>query len=179
MSRDRTHPVIKQEDLIEGSTMQMRGNLSRNVFRIIPTDTGPRKTMKDLFVPDTTRLILQKIIQFENTRAKIYGTWNFTKSGGGGEDAGQSNHHGDLQATIQQHACINLLAGSRGSGKNTVLRTVASELGGRKLKYVHVAELASDNIAASTETFHALVLDASILDAIIVIDGFEQILENT
>jgi hypothetical protein len=182
MSRDRTHPVIKQEDLIEGSTMQMRGNLSRNVFRIIPTDTGPRKTMKDLFVPDTTRLILQKIIQFENTRAKIYGTWNFTKSGGGGggggEDAGQSNH-GDLQATIQQHACINLLAGSRGSGKNTVLRTVASELGGRKLKYVHVAELASDNIAASTETFHALVLDASILDAIIVIDGFEQILENT
>jgi SpoVK/Ycf46/Vps4 family AAA+-type ATPase len=176
MSRNKEQPVITQDDLIEGSKMQMRGNLSRNVFRIIPTDTGPKKTLKDLFVPETTKMILQKIIQFESTRSKIYGTWNFTTSAPNGTDHASEN--GQLQATVQQHACINLLAGSRGSGKSTVLRTVASELGGRKLKYVHVAELASDNIAASTETFHALVLDASILDAIIVIDGFEQILET-
>jgi SpoVK/Ycf46/Vps4 family AAA+-type ATPase len=175
MSRDKEQPVITQDDLIEGSKMQMRGNLSRNVFRIIPTDTGPKKLLNDLFVPEICKMILQKIIQFESTRSKIYGTWNFTTAA---NESGHSSESGQVEATVQQHACINLLAGSRGSGKSTILRTVASELGGRKLKYVHVAELASDNIAASTETFHALVLDASILDAIIVIDGFEQILET-
>lgn len=202
MSRDKVHPVISQADLIEGSRMQMRGNLSRNVFKVIAPESRKRSLQRDLFVPEATRLVLQKILQFENTRSKIYGTWNFTAANLGNDSNGNdsansiSNSTGNVSnsttsssssssssssgnAIVQpQHACINLLAGSRGSGKATIFRTVASELGNRKIKYVHVAELQGDQLAHSTELFQALVLDAAILDAVIVIDGFEKILES-
>lgn len=174
MSRvhDHTHgsasivaAVITMQDLVEGCRMQMRGNLSRNVFAI---KNCRQRALSDLYIAPEHKETIKRIIRYEQTRTTVYGTWHASSSSGGGDES----------KGIKQHACINLIAGCRGSGKMTIVETIASELGNKKTKYIHMAELStSENFAATAETFKALVRDAAILDAVIVVDGFEQLLQ--
>lgn len=162
LSRDRTNPIISQKDLVEGCKMQMRGNLSQRAF----VDKLPSvKPLKDLFVSESDRNILRKIIRYEETRAKVYGSWNFSTTS-------------TIPSRCEQHACINLLAGNRGSGKSTVVDTIAFELGEKRMKWLHVADFTNQSLLDVTDVFKALVKDSSIVDAIIVIDGFEHLLDD-
>lgn len=166
LSRDRKDPIISQKDLIEGCKMQMRGNLSQRAF----LDKIPAKrTLKDLFISESDRSILRKIIRYEETRAQVYGSWNFSTS---------SSYTNAVASRCEQRACINLLAGNRGSGKATVVETVAYELGEKRMKWLHVADFANQTLLDVTDVFKALVKDSSIIDAIIVIDGFEHVLDD-
>lgn len=46
------------------------------------------------------------------------------------------------------------------------------------MKWLHVADFANQTLLDVTDVFKALVKDSSIMDAIIVIDGFEHVLDD-
>jgi SpoVK/Ycf46/Vps4 family AAA+-type ATPase len=78
----------------------------------------------------------------------------------------------------EQKASINLFAGTRGSGKTTVATAISHELGSKRVKYIHSSDFTGQSVAEITRIVKALVHDARIMDSLIVIDGFEHILDE-
>lgn len=241
LSRDKSNPIIKQADLIEGCKLQMRGNLTQRNFE----DRVVGKTsLSQLHLTQVQKTSVQKIIRHEKARPKVFGSWNATTSatasaaGGaaGGKGGVQSPHCGTpctdtstsvtspttntttatktatasaaasgpasgasttataSAATIaaaaatkpnkvgshcDQKASIHLFAGTRGSGKTTLAKAIAAELDEKRIKMLHVADFVSGNISDITHMFTTLIHDARLMDALIVIDGFEHIIEDT
>lgn len=165
LARDKVSPEIRQEDLIEGCKMQMRGNLTHAFNEKFSSN----RRLDDLYLPDTDKSTLRRIIGYEKSREKIYGTWTVAA----GDDGNQC-----MGGNSSQHASINLIAGNRGSGKGTIVGTVAYELGEKRIKYIHFADVLGHNVLDATELFSRLTRDAAIIDAVIVIDGFEHILSD-
>ncbi len=161
LSRNPTSPVVCQADLIAGCKLQMRGNLTQRNFE----DRIPAvRTLKDLFLSTEHRKQLEKIVRHELARSKVYGEWNSATAGS--------------SIRCEQHASINLFAGTRGSGKGTIAEAVSQELGGKRIKYIHASDFTGQTIAEVTSVFKVLVHDARIMDALIIIDGFEHILDD-
>eukprot|EP01039_Chlorochromonas_danica_P002363 gene2363-2594_t len=149
LSRDRQQPIIYQMDLLKACQLQMRGNLVQKSFE--SRIPNSQKIMKRLFVSEQHKIALQKIINFEKSRNTVY----------------------------VEKASITLLAGLQGSGKYTIVETIATELNIKHIKYIHIGDFLYNNIYEVAEIFKLLIKDASILDAIIVINGFEHMLEES
>lgn len=161
LSRNPTLPVVCQADLVAGCKLQMRGNLTQRNFE----DRVPApRSLKDLFLSVEHRKQLEKIVRHELARSKVYGEW--------------SNDPAGSSIRCEQHASINLFAGTRGSGKNSIAEAISQELGGKRIKYIHASDFTGQNITEITSVFKVLVHDARIMDALIVIDGFEHILDD-
>lgn len=79
---------------------------------------------------------------------------------------------------LVEKACITLLAGLQGSGKYTIVETIANELRINHIKYIHIGDFVNQHVYEVAEIFKVLIRDASILDAVIVINGFEHLLED-
>jgi SpoVK/Ycf46/Vps4 family AAA+-type ATPase len=168
LSRDKNFPVICQQDLVDGCKLQMRGNLTQRNFEDRVTNRGDLSLAR-MHLSKPHREAVNKIIRHEQARAKVYGSWNTSKEG----DASSSSS----SSKCEQRASIHLFAGTRGSGKNTLVKTIASELGGKKSKYIHVADFVSGSISDITHIFKTLVADARLMDAMVVVDGFEHVME--
>lgn len=170
LSRHPTHPVVTQADLIAGCKLQMRGNLTqRNFEDRSPTQRG----LKDIFLCPDHRKQVEKIVRHENARSKVYGEWSVDPS-----SVGEAS--GAVLQTLrcEQRASINLFAGTRGSGKNTLAEAISHELGGKRIKYIHASDFMGQGVVEITSIFKVLVHDARIMDALIIIDGFEHILDD-
>ena len=170
LSRDKDTPKVTQIDLIEGCKMQMRGNLIHRAFDDrISNSLNVKHNFQTLFLPELEKKMIKNIIEFENSRAQVYGSWNIVSA----------SEKPSIFCNSHEKGCINLLAGNRGSGKSTIVETIAFELGEKRMKWLHVSDFMTQNFPDVIEVFRALVKDARIMDSIIVIDGFEHILEDS
>ena len=192
LSRNRNAPVVTQADLIAGCKLQMRGNLTQRSFEDrVPTG----RSLTELFLSPDHRKQVEKIVRHEQARAKVYGEWSVetpptsfstastTTSATNSATTSATNSAttsttGLPRVHCEQRASINLFAGTRGSGKNTLAEAISLELGGRRVKYIHASDFMGQNIAEITSVFKVLVHDARIMDAMIIIDGFEHILDD-
>jgi SpoVK/Ycf46/Vps4 family AAA+-type ATPase len=182
ISRNKLSPVINQEDLKQGCKLQMRGALTQRSYedKVIATNG-----FDDIDLSPTLIDAAETIIRFEKARAKVYGSWSsICNSLDLGsifkENARKSLPGGDNKITTtsnSQKACICALAGPKGSGKRTFMKALAFDLG-RNIKMVHVAELMSGSISDTILSIQTLVQDARLSDAIVVIDGFEHVLDE-
>jgi SpoVK/Ycf46/Vps4 family AAA+-type ATPase len=169
LSRSSTAPLVTQADLIAGCKLQMRGNLTQRSFEDrVPTG----RTLAEMFLTPEHRKQVEKIIRHENARSKVFGEWSVDASQAGATAGAAPKVH------CEQRASINLFAGTRGSGKGTLSEAIGQELGGKRIKYIHSSDFMGQNIAEITSVFKTLVHDARIMDALIVIDGFEHILDD-
>lgn len=85
----------------------------------------------------------------------------------------------------QQQACLICLAGPAGSGKKTIAKALSFDLH-RSLKLLHISDLMSSSAGAgsglSDDPLTAVTCalhDARLSDAVVAIDGFENILDET
>ncbi|KAL3657465.1 hypothetical protein V7S43_017604 [Phytophthora oleae] len=154
ISRNGESPVISQADIVAGCALQMRGSLHMKTFdhRVVPT-TG----LDELIVEDLVKDKLRRIVQFEKARSVIYGQWGF--------DFGQSNK--------QQKGVSVLMCGPAGIGKLNAAKAIGFEIG-RPLKVVNFAQLAADSASETRKALRAVFDDARLMDAVLVLTGFES-----
>lgn len=154
IARNGESPVISQADIVAGCALQMRGSLHMKTFdhRVVPT-TG----LDELIVEDTVKDKLRRIVQFEKARSVIYGQWGF--------DFGQSNK--------QQKGVSVLMCGPAGIGKLDAAKAIGFEIG-RPLKVVNFAQLAADSASETRKALRAVFDDARLMDAVLVLTGFES-----
>ncbi|POM58519.1 AAA family ATPase [Phytophthora palmivora] len=154
ISRNGESPVISQADIVAGCALQMRGSLHMKTFdhRVVPTSG-----LDELIVEDSVKDKLRQIVQFEKARSVIYGQWGF--------DFGQSNK--------QQKGVSVLVCGPAGIGKLNAAKAIGFEIG-RPLKVVNFAQLAADSAAESRKALRAVFKDAQLMDAVLVLTGFES-----
>jgi SpoVK/Ycf46/Vps4 family AAA+-type ATPase len=145
---DQNAPTISQQDLITACQLQMRGNLYQKTFEHkVPS---PQQTLEGLYGNSSDLQTLQKVIKYEQTREKVYGSWSvFTSEGSvgaAGTSAGtEASSTSSSSSVIQQDkltekANIVLLAGVHGSGKFTIVESVANALGIKALKVLHIGK---------------------------------------
>lgn len=154
ISRNKEDPVITQEDIVTGCALQMRGSLHMKTFdhRVVPTHG-----LDQLIVEDGVKSKLKRIVEFEKARSVIYGQWGF--------DFGQSNK--------QQKGMSVLICGPPGVGKLNAAKSIGFEIG-RPLKVVNFSQLQSDSLAETRKALRAVFDDARLMDAVLVLVGFES-----
>lgn len=153
IARHSESPVISEADIVAGCALQMRGSLHMKTFdhRVVPT-TG----LDELIVEDSVKVKLRRIVQFEKARSVIYGQWGF--------DFGQSNK--------QQKGISVLICGPPGIGKLNAAKAIGFEIG-RPLKVVNFGQVAADSTAETRKALRAVFDDARLMDAVLVLTGFE------
>uniref|UniRef100_M4C0F6 AAA+ ATPase domain-containing protein n=1 Tax=Hyaloperonospora arabidopsidis (strain Emoy2) TaxID=559515 RepID=M4C0F6_HYAAE len=154
ISRSGESPVISQADIVAGCALQMRGSLHMKTFdhRVVPTSG-----LDELIVDESVKEKLRRIVHFEKARSVIYGQWGF--------DFGQSNK--------QQKGVSVLIYGPPGIGKLNAAKSIGFEIG-RPLKVVSFGQLAADSAAATRKALRAVFDDARLMDAVLVLTGFES-----
>ncbi|EEY59154.1 uncharacterized protein PITG_11625 [Phytophthora infestans T30-4] len=154
ISRNGEAPVISQADIVAGCALQMRGSLHMKTFdhRVVPTSG-----LDELIVEDAVKGKLRRVVQFEKARSVIYGQWGF--------DFGQSNK--------QQKGVSVLICGPAGIGKLNAAKAIGFEIG-RPLKVVNFGQLAADSAAETRKALRAVFDDARLMDAVLVLTGFES-----
>ncbi|RLN49537.1 hypothetical protein BBJ29_005083 [Phytophthora kernoviae] len=154
ISRNSEAPVISHADVVAGCALQMRGSLHMKTFdhRVVPTSG-----LDELIVENSVQEKLRCIVQFEKARSVIYGQWGF--------DFGQSNK--------QQKGVSVMICGPSGVGKLNAAKSIGFEIG-RPLKVVNFGQLAADSAAETRKALRAVFDDARLMDAVLVLTGFES-----
>lgn len=166
LSRSKDDPIISQEDLIKGCQLQLRGHITQRGKEA--AFLGPGGSLEKLFLSADVKRNVLKIIRHEQARTKVYGSWT------------DSVDEDNREVACEQKASINLLAGTRGSGKTTLAKCIANELHQKRIRYLHLADylLGASSQYEVIAIIRQLVQDARIMDALIVVDGFEHIIED-
>ncbi|TYZ67926.1 hypothetical protein PybrP1_012466 [[Pythium] brassicae (nom. inval.)] len=153
LARDAETPEIRQEDVVAGCALQMRGSLHMKTFdhRVVPA-SGLDALIADADVKDK----LRRVVQFEKARSVIYGQWGFDFN----------------EAKSKQKGISVLVCGPSGVGKVNAAKAVGFEVG-RPLKLVHFSQLQSDSVAETRRALRAVFDDARLMDAVLVLEGFE------
>lgn len=153
LARDAETPMISQADVVAGCALQMRGSLHMKTFdhRVVPS-SGLDALIADADVKEK----LRRIVQFEKARSVIYGQWGFDFN----------------EAKSKQKGISVLLCGPSGVGKVNAAKAVGFEVG-RPLKLVHFSQLQSDSVAETRRALRAVFDDARLMDAVLVLEGFE------
>ena len=200
IGRDRGSPVIIQEDLVAGCKLQMRGSLAQQhglENKIVPT-----YGLDDVDLATNIRETADAIIRFEKSRSIVYGSWTGgspfisstapipppmvevpTTSSTMGPSPGRSSisamcHSSTGPTSNLQRACISAFCGPTGSGKKTLMKAIAYDLG-RSVKLVHVADMMTSNLSDTINSVAAIVQDARLADAVVALDGFEHVIDES
>jgi len=178
ISRNKDQPVLTQADLVAGCRLQMRGSLTQRIFE---DKVVPMYGCDELVLSSQLKESIDAILRFEKARARVYGSWSSVHSsfsGGGGAGGIVANcYSSDSNDSGSQRACIVAFAGPIGSGKKTLMKAIAMDLG-RGVKLVHVAELMIGSVAETIQSMQALIQDARLSDSLVAIDGFENVLDE-
>jgi SpoVK/Ycf46/Vps4 family AAA+-type ATPase len=158
IARNAEYPVVSHEDLIEGCKLQMRGSLRLRSVGV--TEGIPDRGLDDLIVSRDHRKVLDKLIRFEKARSTVYGTWR-----------------GDAHVELDPLASIMLFVGPSGSGKRTIARALGYDVG-RPVRLIHIAHVIGSSLGETMRGLDALVSDARLVDGLVVLDGFENVLEE-
>lgn len=119
VSRSSERPVILEEDIVHGCSLQMRGSLRlrANSDSIVPTHGLDR-----LVLSDSVRKTMESVVSFEKARSVLFGQWRFDE-------------------TMQYaQGTVMLVTGPHGCGKRAVCEGLAFELG-RPMRVIDVSEL--------------------------------------
>jgi hypothetical protein len=119
VSRSSVQPVVLEEDIVHGCSLQMRGSLRlrANSDSIVPTHGLDR-----LILNDGVRKTLESVIAFEKARSVLFGQWRFDE-------------------TMQYaQGTVMLVTGPHGCGKRAVCEGLAFDLG-RPMRVIDVSEL--------------------------------------
>jgi SpoVK/Ycf46/Vps4 family AAA+-type ATPase len=196
-------PLVTQEDLISGCKLQMRGSLTQRTFE---DKVIPYCGMDELALSPPLRAQAEAVTRFEKARSRVYGSWasqaSSAPSSSSHKDASMTNgvssnddscsngysssmirvSHSNSSShgsnIITQKACICCLAGPTGSGKKTLMQAMAYDLG-RAVKMVHVADLITESTSNTVALLQTMITDARLADAVVAIDGFEHIMEDS
>ena len=198
LNRDQLSPVLTQEDLISGCKLQMRGNMSdRNMESSVLTTL----TLKDLDLTTNQIETAWALKRFELSRAKVYGTWyshppanvpttidtktepatvkrEASSSSLNGVNYSDSSEEFIGNKMNTQRGCIALFAGPSGAGKKTLAQAISNDLE-RKCKIIHTSDILITKHESSMSLLTSLVQDAKLADSVIIIEGFEHILDDT
>jgi SpoVK/Ycf46/Vps4 family AAA+-type ATPase len=159
ISRDgQDTPVIKEEDIVEGCSMQMRGSLQMKMFsqRVVP-----KAGLSELVLSEKLRQSLEDIVRLEKARSVLYGDWGF-----------------GTKPRAEQSTSV-IFWGPPGCGKTAAAEALGFEVG-QPLKVVNVAELAKSDVTArvGAESQHGsggalekIFHDAALMNAVLVLDN--------
>jgi SpoVK/Ycf46/Vps4 family AAA+-type ATPase len=119
VSRSTEKPLVLEEDIVHGCSLQMRGSLR---LRANSDSIVPKHGLDRLILSDSIRKTLDCVLSFEKARSVLFGQWRFDET--------------------MQHAqgTVMLLTGPHGCGKRAVCEGLAFELG-RPLRVIDVSEL--------------------------------------
>lgn len=119
VSRSSENPVVLEEDIIHGCSLQMRGSLR---LRANSDSIVPSHGLDRLILNDNVRKTMESVISFEKARSVLFGQWRFDET--------------------MQHAqgTVMLVTGPHGCGKRAVCEGLAFELG-RPMRVIDVSEL--------------------------------------
>ena len=173
LDRDQQNPILIQEDLIAGCKLQMRGSMGG---KNMDHDVNNTLTLKDLDLTTNQIEVARALKRFELSRAKVYGTWYSQPSSSSLDGNIGDEFIGNKMNT--QRGCLALFAGPSGAGKKTLAQAISNDLQ-RKCKIIHTSDLLIGNHESSMTLLTSLVQDAKLADSIIIIEGFEHILDDT
>lgn len=161
ISRDgQDTPVIREEDVVEGCSLQMRGSLQMKTFsqRVVP-----KGGLSELVLSGKLLKSLEDIVKLEKARSVLYGDWGFGS-----------------KPRAEQSTSV-MFWGPPGCGKTVAAEALGFEIG-QPLKVVNLAELAKSDLAfhKSAESQHGgnsgplekIFHDAALMNAILVLDNF-------
>lgn len=153
-------PIVSRSDLEEGCRHQMRSNLQMRGFksRVVPT-----AGIDTLVLPAVLEDELGAIISLEKARGVLFGQWGFG------------------EAMRSQQSTTALFWGFKGTGKSSAAEALGFETG-RPLKVLNLGTLCMAAAGASGDKsmnggpVKEEFKDAAIMNAIVVIEGFESLL---
>lgn len=179
IGRDATNPIIEQKDLVLGCKLQMRGSLRQSSDSMVTSQSG----LNAMFCSLNLKKAIIEIIHFEQTRSCVYGTWTTGTSNQYTTNA-SADTKTDNVYMLDQRACISVFAGPKGAGKHTFANCIGYELN-RTVKPVHWVDIVNNSNAHSHSTneiirnLEGLLNDARLSDSIVVINGFENIIDDS
>ena len=119
VSRSSDHPVVLEEDIVHGCSLQMRGSLR---LRANSDSIVPNHGLDRLILNESVRKTLEAVIAFEKARSVLFGQWRFDE-------------------TMQYaQGTVMLVTGPHGSGKRAACEGLAFDLG-RPMRVIDVSEL--------------------------------------
>lgn len=119
VSRSSDSPMVLEEDIVHGCSLQMRGSLR---LRANSDSIVPSHGLDRLILSDGVRKTMESVISFEKARSVLFGQWRFDE-------------------TMQYaQGTVMLVTGPHGCGKRAVCEGLAFELG-RPMRAIDVSEL--------------------------------------
>jgi hypothetical protein len=119
VSRSSEKPLVLEEDIVHGCSLQMRGSLR---LRANSDSIVPSHGLDRLILNDNVRKTMESVISFEKARSVLFGQWRFDE-------------------TMQYaQGTVMLVTGPHGCGKRAVCEGLAFELG-RPMRVIDVSEL--------------------------------------
>jgi SpoVK/Ycf46/Vps4 family AAA+-type ATPase len=154
VGRNPSSPRICQHDIVEGCKKQVRGALQMVDFdeRVLP-----RAGLAELIVSDSIKEQLQQMVSLEKARGILFGSWGFDD---------------DMRS---RQGTTALFWGASGTGRSRAAEAVGFELG-KPLKVVDMPRMLEQKNgrqgAEETKSVHEIFLEARLMDAVLVLDGF-------
>eukprot|EP00039_Didymoeca_costata_P020872 m.342705 g.342705 ORF g.342705 m.342705 type:complete len:1072 (-) comp21748_c0_seq1:59-3274(-) len=154
------NPTVQQKDLEEGCELQMRGSLRMKSFsnRVVPTSG-----LSSLVLPTSISETLMSVVDLEKARGVLMGQWGF-----------------DERLRDQQSTTV-LLWGPSGTGKSSASEALGFEIG-RPLKVLSFTELmamrSEGDWTSDGSALRTVFSDAALMGAVVVIEGFESVLQQ-
>eukprot|EP01006_Ploeotia_vitrea_P015669 TRINITY_DN4565_c0_g1_i1.p1 TRINITY_DN4565_c0_g1~~TRINITY_DN4565_c0_g1_i1.p1 ORF type:complete len:430 (+),score=64.43 TRINITY_DN4565_c0_g1_i1:194-1291(+) len=150
VSRDKEHPLLKQDDFHHGCKLQLAGTLAIRDFyhKVTPT-----KGLNAVIVNAETTQLLSDVVRAEKARKVLTGSWGF----------------GDTAAT---QGITVLFSGPPGTGKTLSASAIGFEVG-KPLKVVNSSQLVSKWVGETSKNIQAVFQDAKGNEAVLVFDEAE------
>jgi len=164
IARDSENPLMTEEDIMEGCSMQVRGSLQMQSFakRVVP-----RMGLEALELTPALREQLLEVVAFEKARPLLLASWGF------GGDAASKGPGADIDTT-QRQTTTALFWGAAGTGRSAAAEALGFAFG-KALKLVNFSEIAVEvkagqrvgQVAPLEVTFE----EARLADAALVFEG--------
>lgn len=162
VSRDgEENAVVRQEDLVAGAKLQLRGRLRMIDFT---RRRVPSRSIEDLILAPEQKRILNEIVSFEKARQVLYSQWGFNQ-----QDKGTTVL---LYGPVRIHLRLLHLTLQPGTGKTMASEAIAFAMG-KPLKIVNSAELVSKWVGDTPKNIDAVFEEGKNVDAVLVFDEAE------